>query len=137
MNSSSGLTDRQIDLLQASIADMVTDGDKISADFYRRLFDLDAGLRYLFSNDLEDQQHSLIFMMGFVVRRLHNWEEICPRLRNLAIRHVSYGVRVEDYATFGKAMLETLYRHQRDHETLAAWGCLFEAISTTMIEAQA
>jgi hemoglobin-like flavoprotein len=136
MNPANGLTDRQITLLQASIAEMSADGDKISADFYERLFVLDPGLRYLFSNDMVEQHHSLIFMMGFVIGRLRSWTEICPRLRNLAIRHASYGVRTEDYATFGKAMMDTLSQHQSDAETLVAWACLFEAISATMIEAQ-
>lgn len=137
MNAANGLTDRQITLLQASIAEMSADGDKISADFYKRLFNVGAGVRYLFPTDMVEQHHSLIFMMAFVVRRLRDWEEICPRLRNLAIRHVSYGVRTEDYAVFGKAMMDTLAEYQKDPEILAAWACLFEAISATMIAAQA
>jgi methyl-accepting chemotaxis protein len=129
------ITERQIELLQISIVEMSAQGDKVTAEFYARLFQVDPGLRYLFPDDLTDQRHSLTFMMDFIVRRLHRWDEIRPRLRNLAIRHVSYGVRPADYGTFGKAMIETLADYEEDAETVAAWKALFESMSATMIEA--
>ena len=129
------ISERQIALLRAGIADVDADGEQVSADFYARLFELDPGLRYLFPEDLTEQRHSLIFMMDFIVRRLHRWDELRPRLRNLAIRHVTYGVRAADYATFGRAMIETLAAHRYEPDTIVAWQALFEAISATMIEA--
>jgi hemoglobin-like flavoprotein len=129
------ITERQIELLRASIAEMGTCGEQISDQFYAHLFRLDPGLRYLFGEDLSEQHHSLTFMMDFIVRRLHHWEELQPRLKNLAIRHATYGVRTADYATFSRAMIETISARQTDPETVAAWKALFEAISATMIDA--
>jgi nitric oxide dioxygenase len=125
-------------LLKESFTHLAVDAEGATLALFERLFQLDPRLRFLFPEDLSDQKHRLMSMIGFVVRRLHRWEQIEPRLRNLGLRHVSYGAKASDYRTFERAMLDVLASRlnlSEDSETLRAWSLLFAAVSEAMLEA--
>lgn len=132
------LTPHQRDLVQSSFAKLSADPDAATIAMLGRLFALDPGLRYLFPEDLSDQKRRLMSMIGLIVRRLDDWDHVEPRLRNLGLRHISYGVKPSDYATFGQAMQETLCERLglgTGSEVLAAWAQVFQTVAETMIEA--
>jgi hemoglobin-like flavoprotein len=128
------LTEGQIELLRSSFAALSEDADAVAADFYARLFTRDPRLLYLFPQDLTEQRRLLVFMIGYIVRRAHLWNEIAPRIRNLGIRHTSYGVTAPDYDSFGASMLDTLAGRGCGSEELEAWVALFAAVSEAMLE---
>ena len=71
-----------------------------------------------------------------MVSRLSN--SIEPALRELAIRHVDYGVRPEHYAPVGAALIWVMERSLGDDftdEVRAAWLAVYDALSGLMIEA--
>jgi len=132
------LTPRQIELIQDSFATATKAPEEVIENLFWRLFALDPGLRYLFPEDLTDLHRRFGFMLGFLIHRLDRWDEIAPRLRNLGVRHISYGVQARHYETFGQALMETLndVLLDADSECIAAWNFLYERVSSTMIAAE-
>jgi len=132
------LTPEQRDLVQSTFSALAADPDGATVAMLERLFVLDPGLRYLFPEDLNDQKRRLMSMIGLIVRRLDDWEYVEPRLRNLGLRHVSYGVKPSDYATFGQAMQDVLAERLglvSESAALKAWAIVFESVAETMVEA--
>jgi len=132
------LTQRQIELIQDTFGTASTRADEVMEHLFQNLFGLDPGLRYLFPQDLGELKRRFGFMLGFLVHRLEEWDEIAPRVRNLGVRHVSYGVQVRHYETFGQALMKTLrdvLLLDDDSECVGAWRALYELVSTTMIAA--
>ena len=69
---------------------------------------------------------------------LDNLEAIVPAVQELGVRHVNYGVKEEDYATVGSALLSTLEAGLGDAftpEVKEAWTITYTTLSTTMIDA--
>lgn len=102
------MTPRQIELVQASFADVKPIAATAADLFYDRLFKLDPNLRSLFRSDMQQQGQMLMSMIGAAVNGLGNLEALAPVVRKLGARHVGYGVRDEHYAVVGAALIWTL-----------------------------
>ena len=103
--------------------------------FYRRLFELEPRLRWLFKSDIESQAQKLMEMLGASLGLLDAPERLNDELEALGARHVGYGVRDEHYAIVGQALLDMLAAVLGDTftaETRAAWVALYQVISATM-----
>ena len=107
--------------------------------FYRRLFTLDPGLAKLFATtDMDRQRKVLMQPLAVVVRGLDRLDQIGPAVAALGERHVGYGVRPEDYATVGSALLWTLEQGLGRAFTAAArdaWAAAFALLAGVMLEA--
>lgn len=99
---------QQIELVQRTFDLAAPMADEFADCFYRRLFELDPGLRALFHGDIAQQGAKLMAMLALVVRSLDWPESILEPVRRLGERHASYGVRSHHYATVGAALLWTL-----------------------------
>jgi hemoglobin-like flavoprotein len=102
------MTPKQIELVQATWAQLAPVADAASKLFYYRLFTLDPSLKALFRGDMDAQGRKLMAMISFAVKGLNRVEALLPGLQALGQRHVGYGVRDEHYATVGEALLGTL-----------------------------
>ena len=133
------MTPDQIRLVQASFQLVLPIAAQAAALFYRRLFSTDPGTRRLFAHtDLEAQGRKLLAAIGFVVGALHRPEGMLGTVRDLARRHVGYGVREEHYATVGAALLWTLEQGLGEEftpETRDAWAAAYGLLSGVMIQA--
>ena len=76
--------------------------------FYGRLFELDPGLRRLFTGDMGEQGQKLMRMIAIAVNGLDRLPEIIPAIEDLGRRHRDYGVSTADYDKVGAALLWTL-----------------------------
>ncbi|MEL6479372.1 MAG: globin domain-containing protein, partial [Pseudomonadota bacterium] len=68
---------------------------------------------------------------------LHMPERILPTARDLAGRHVAYGVTPAMYAPVGDALIWTIERGMGDGftpETREAWETAYGMLSTAMVE---
>ena len=133
------LSQEELCLLRESFTLLAQDAEGATMALFDRLFELDPKLRFMFPEDLRDQKHRLISMIGFIVRRLHRWDQVEPRLLNLGLRHVSYGVQRSDYLVFKQAMIDILMsrlRLEKESLTIKAWSTVFEAVSATMVSAE-
>src|SRR5437899_4561660 len=111
MNELLGLmTPKQIQLLRQSYSLVSASADTVAATFYRRLFELDPPLRFLFDSNLVDQGRKLMSMLSTTIGMLDHPDELVDALRSLGRRHAGYGVREDDYETVGTALLWTLER---------------------------
>jgi hemoglobin-like flavoprotein len=106
-----------------------------AALFYRKLFQLDPGLRALFSHDMDRQGAQLVQMITAAVRALDRLDMLLPVVRELGSRHLRYGVREEHYGPVGTAllwMLEQALREQFTPEVKSAWIKTYGVLSQTM-----
>lgn len=129
---------QQIDLVQRSFARASRIGPHVAATFYAELFAIEPALRSLFKGDMIAQGRKLIDMLDYVVTGLGDPEAILPAVRDLAVRHVAYGVEARHYGVVGTAIMRTL-RHELGAEftaeTRAAWTAAYQLISDVMREA--
>ena len=134
------MTPRQVELVQGSFASVVSIADAAAEIFYNRLFELDPSLRSMFKSDMKAQGKKLMDSLKMVVGNLRNLDRIIPGVKAMAVRHTSYGVKNEHYATVGTALIDTLEKGLGDAfttEVREAWLAAYTALSTTMQAAAA
>src|SRR5262245_59063071 len=99
------MTADQIHLLRKSFARLEQHSHIAALVFYRRLFELDPGLRPLFTTNIEEQSRKLMHMLGLAVNLTEHPGALEKELIDLGGRHAGYGVRDTHYQTVGQAML--------------------------------
>ena len=100
----------QIKLVQDSWEKVLPISDKAAELFYGRLFEMDPSTQALFEIDIEEQGRKLMNTINLVVRELTKLDALVPILKELGLRHNSYGVQEPHYDTVGGALLWTLER---------------------------
>ena len=129
---------RQIGLIKSSWDKVFPIADKAAELFYGKLFELDPEVKKLFKTDQVEQGRKLMTMLDTVVKSLDNLPVVVPAIQASGKRHVAYGVKDEDYATVGEALIWTLGVGLGDDftdEVKQAWIAAYTLLSTTMIEA--
>ncbi len=129
---------RQIGLIKASWDKVLPISDKAAELFYGKLFELDPEVKKLFTGDMSEQGKKLMTMIDTVVKSLDNLEVVVPAIQESGKRHVAYGVKDEDYATVGEALIWTLGAGLGDDftdEVKESWIAAYTVLSTTMIDA--
>lgn len=132
------ISEDQLDLLRGSMRLVNARRPLMSAIFYERLFEIEPSFRRLFSGDLLAQTDKVMFALGAVLGQIHDVEACREMTRELAIRHVGYGVKADDYAKAGDAVLQTLsevLEAEWSPELDAAWRAAYDRIAVAMIEA--
>jgi hemoglobin-like flavoprotein len=133
------MTPDQIQLVRTSFASVEPIQEQAAVLFYRRLFDLDPRIAGLFAGtDMDRQRKILMQTLAVVVRGLDRLDQIGPAVVALGERHVDYGVRPEDYATVGAALIWTLEQGLGGAFTpqvSEAWQAAFGLLAGTMIGA--
>ena len=127
---------QQVNQVQTSFIKIVPIADRAAALFYGRLFEMAPETRALFCSDVGGQGRKLMAALATVVNSLGDFEAIVPIARDLAKRHVVYGVAPERYALVQPALLRTLEQGLGDEFTpalRAAWGAAYCALSEVMI----
>lgn len=133
------MTPRQISLVKSSWK-LLREVDPLLLGevFYSCLFLNMPAARNMFTVNMQEQYGKLLDMIHAVVTRLDRLEEITEEIKQLAIRHVHYGVKPEHYAHVGDALLWTLAKglgKDWDKDTEEAWTTCYQLLSSTMIEA--
>ena len=129
------MTSQQIDLVQASFAQVRATPDAVAALFYDKLFELDPSLRPMFRGDLTEQGRKLMQMLSFAVSSLRRLEQIVPAVEDLGRRHAGYGVRDQHYATVAAALLWTLEQGLGvgfTPEVKEAWVAMYGIVTSAM-----
>jgi hemoglobin-like flavoprotein len=91
--------------LQESIALLPAEDLAPIDEFYRRLFELAPEARPMFKLDIELQAKKFSDMLAWVIAHLERPHELCQELRALGARHGGYGVRIDQYAAVGSALM--------------------------------
>ena len=125
----------QQELVQTTFAKLAVMPEVAGALFYERLFATNPSFRPLFKNDMRIQVGRLMSMLAMVVYNLHQPGQVSPAIRDLAIRHVEYGVKIADYEALREALLWTLERVLGDDLTPAvreAWTICYDELAGEM-----
>jgi hemoglobin-like flavoprotein len=129
---------RQVELVQQTFDRASRMSAHVAATFYAELFAIEPSLRAMFKSDIIVQGEKLMNTLRVVVGGLNTPDTIVPAMRDLAIRHVSYGVEARHYALVGTALMRTL-RHELGAdftpEARAAWVAAYQFVSDTMRQA--
>jgi hemoglobin-like flavoprotein len=136
---SNRMTESQIILIKNSWEQFrVMDSHQIGNVFYTRLFFQMPSLRTMFKPSMTEQYQKLVDMLSFRVSNLPRMDELNDDIRQLAIRHVDYGVKPEHYKLIGDALLWTLAKglgNKWTEEMAEAWMECYKTLSETMIAA--
>jgi hemoglobin-like flavoprotein len=130
----------QIVLVQRTFRHLMPIGDTVAEVFYRRLFELDPGLRELFRGNMKDQGRHFMQMMAVAVQGLSNFDAVRPAVEDLGRRHAAYGVQPAHYELVREALLATVRIGLGDSSTrdvLEAWSGAYRLLATTMQNATA
>lgn len=134
------MTPVQVHLIRKSFAELSRHDHVAALFFYRRLFEIDPGLRPLFTNDIEEQSRKLLDMLAVLIAMLERPLGLELELKAMGLRHVEYGVKEEHYATVGGALLDMLAEvlgAKFTPEVREAWTLLYGAVESLMKEGAA
>jgi hemoglobin-like flavoprotein len=133
------MTERDIFIIKKSWSVFSSIDPKLVGEvFYGRLFLLIPALRPMFKTSMEEQYKKVVDTLNMIVSRLERMEELDDEIRQMAIRHVQYGVRPEHYKPVGDALLWMLEKGlgtDWTDETAAAWNKYYTLLSENMIKA--
>lgn len=124
--------------VQKTWAQVAPLSEDVARIFYANLFRGDPTTKPLFVGDLDLQGRKLVQTLGFVVDHLEDPDALMPAARDLAIRHVAYGVTPDQYASVGAALIKSL-KHvlgtEFTPEDEAAWSEIYGGLSEAMVQA--
>lgn len=121
----------QITLIQESFAKVVPIKDAAAEIFYTDLFETAPEVKpYFAGTDMKDQGSKLMATLGVVVNGLRDLDKIVPVAQQLAVKHVDYGVKPEDYDSVGASLIRTLEKGLGDDFTPEVKGAWVEAYTT-------
>jgi hemoglobin-like flavoprotein len=106
--------------------------------FYSKLFVEEPHFKQLFHTPRPEQSKKLIEMINVIIGRLDRLNELTEDIKQLAVRHVDYGVKPSYYRPVGVALLWTLQQglgSDWNKETEMAWEACYKTLSDTMINA--
>jgi hemoglobin-like flavoprotein len=129
---------QQQHLVQTSFASLAVMPEVTGALFYERLFATNPGFRPLFKNDMRIQGVKLMAMLAMVVYNLPEPGKVSPAIRDLALRHAEYGVKLSDYDALREALLWTLEQALGEDITPAireAWTVCYDELAGEMKQA--
>jgi hemoglobin-like flavoprotein len=109
---------------------------RIAAElFYVKLFELDATLKLLFSDDLQQREQKFLQLVDATVQGLEYTDAMMAAMRELGIRHPLFGDSEEHHGTVAAALswtLEKCLRKEFTEEVRTSWAHTFELLSQAM-----
>jgi hemoglobin-like flavoprotein len=137
-----GMNQAQVELVQRTFAQASRIAPHLASTFYAELFAIEPSLKpmfkAMFKGDMIVQGQKLMTMLSHLVDHLAEPAVIEPAVREMALRHVGYGVETHHYAMVGTALLRTL-QHELGRnftpEARAAWGAAYRHLASVMREA--
>ena len=123
------------ELVQTTFARLAVMPEVTGALFYERLFAKNPGFRPLFKNNMRIQGVKLMTMLAMVVYNLPETDQVSTAIRDLAVRHVEYGVKLDDYDALREALLWTLEQALGEDVTPAvreAWAVCYDELASEM-----
>jgi nitric oxide dioxygenase len=129
------LTDEDKQLVTTSFIKVSPIAEKAAELFYGRLFEIAPDSKELLKEtDMKEQGRKLMQTIATAVCALYRLEQVVPEIKNLGRRHIAYGVKKEQYAIVGEALLWTLEKGLGDDftpEVKAAWTKVYTVLADT------
>lgn len=129
----------QIALVKDSFAKVLPIKEAAADIFYTDLFTTAPEVKPLFAkSDMGVQGTKLMAALAVVVNSLNDLDKVVPVAKDLALRHVEYGVQAADYDKVGASLLRTLEKGLGDDftpQTRAAWTAAYTTLAGVMVAA--
>jgi len=125
----------QQELVRTTFAKLAVIPEVSGALFYERLFAANPDFRALFKNDMRIQGIKLMTMLAMVVYDAPEAGRVPQAIRDLAVRHAGYGVKLGDYDEMREALLWTLEQALGEDFTPAvqqAWTLCYDELAAEM-----
>jgi nitric oxide dioxygenase len=122
-------------LVQTTFSRLAVMPEVAAALFYERLFAAKPSFRRLFKNDMRIQGVKFWTMLAMVVYNLPEPGQVSPAIRDLAVRHVGYGVKPANYEVMREALLWTLEQALAEELTpdvREAWTVCYDELAGEM-----
>ncbi|MFN0189629.1 MAG: globin domain-containing protein [Bacteroidia bacterium] len=133
------LTEKEIKLIKNSWGKVRGIQPELIGDvFYRKLFIDIPELKRMFDSSTISQSIKLVDMLSLIVARLERLDELTEEIKQLAKRHVGYGVKDKHYEYVGAALIWTLnqaLRSEWNSELEAAWVKCYTILADEMMTA--
>jgi len=133
------ITDEEKMLVTQSFAKVAPIAEKAAELFYGRLFEIAPDTKSLFTEtDMKEQGRKLMQTLATAVGALYQLDSIVVDIKQMGRRHIAYGVKKEQYATVGEALLWTLEQGLGDEftpEVKTAWTKVYTILADTAITA--
>jgi hemoglobin-like flavoprotein len=132
------MTPAEVNLIKLTWSRVVPIKETAAGLFYGKLFELDPSVRPMFKGDIKEQGAKLMATLNVVVESLDKLDQVVPVAKELAIRHVPYGVKPGHYDTVGEALLWTLEQGLGTGFTAdvkQAWAKAYTTLAGVMKEA--
>ncbi len=129
------MTPDDIRLVRHHFATLSGQEEAFSAAFYDHLFALAPDLRAYFPRDMADQGRKLMAVLHFAMAHLDRAETLAPAVIALGARHAEYGVRPDQFAPVGAALLQVLDQWLGaafDARARQVWISLYGALADLM-----
>ena len=131
------MTPKQIDLVQTTFRQVVTNVDEAAGRFYAHLFALAPELRPLFTSNMHHQGDKFLAALAIMIFNLdREWPGgVPPFIQHLGLRHAHHGIPHTAYAVAWQALLQTLAEMlgaQFTPEVEKAWERLFACLTNAM-----
>lgn len=101
--------DQQLILrLRVSLAELLSQGDRLAVTFHELLFARDPGLRRMFPIDLRHPRSELLETLAWIVLHLDRRDELLPAVRALGRRYASYGALQAHYPLVFETLIHAM-----------------------------
>lgn len=131
------LDQSQIDLIRESFDELKKNPNRRSVEFYEAFFARAPEVKGMFREDLEGQGMQFLSTLSMIVGHLDHPDAMDERLAELGQSHRAMGVKAEQFAPMGEALIEVLGNALGDEftdEMRTAWTVGFEEISRFVID---
>jgi hemoglobin-like flavoprotein len=132
------MTPEQAKLIRQSFDAIWPVRRKLTAEFYRRFFELAPDAKGLFHGDMERQHLKLMDMLAAIVGTLDKRAMFQSIISYSGRQHVQFGAKPLHFTAFGNALiwsLEQQFGALFTPEMKEAWIKLYDAVQSEMIRA--
>ena len=129
-----------VELVQSSYASLGDDKPAMAREFYRRLFEADRSAEALFTDGPDIMAEKFSAELAAIVEAISSFDQFAARVRELALRHVAYGVQTQHYHSVGVALIGALGAHlgpMWNVDVEAAWRRAYNLVAELMMAAAA
>ncbi|MBL4900070.1 MAG: NO-inducible flavohemoprotein [Colwellia sp.] len=136
------LSQQTIETVESTIPLLAEHGLKITEHFYEKLFKAHPELKNVFnSNNQKDgnQARALADAVFAYANNLTNLEALIPAVQRIANKHVSLGIKPEQYPIVGQyllAAIQDVLSLPDDHPALTAWAEAYAVLEDVFINTE-
>jgi hemoglobin-like flavoprotein len=134
------MTPEQLERVRSSYESLGDSAPEMARDFYRRLFEADPSAETLFTYGPEVMCFKFAAELDTIVSAISSYDDFAPIVKDLAARHVGYGVQTHHYHAVGEALIGALAARlapEWDTALEAAWRRAYNLIAEVMMAAAA